>query len=207
MPSINRSSGMSSAYSGGHQRSINDWKVVYEPLTVGDIWSKRGYQEDRWTTADAPRRRGRAGLPATDCRGGEARRAVAGGSARAVGARARLQRVNVPARGVIATARVGRVADEIVCLAEKHGVSEIVTGLSRRSWLARLLGGSVGRQILQRSPIPVIAIPSPAVERPTGIGSALIPRQRRRNGNLDQPRSGSRQDGPGPSRACGVVAG
>ena len=86
-----------------------------------------------------------------------------------------LQRVNVPARGVVATARAGKVADEIVCLAEKNGVSEIVIGLPRRSWLARLLGGSVGRQLLQRSPIPVVAIPSPAVQRPTGIAVRAYP--------------------------------
>ena len=79
-----------------------------------------------------------------------------------------LRRVNVPARGVVATARAGKVAEEIIYCAEKHGVSEIVIGFRRRSWFARLVGGSVGRQILQRSPIPVVAIAASEVELPTG---------------------------------------
>jgi nucleotide-binding universal stress UspA family protein len=79
-----------------------------------------------------------------------------------------LQRVNVPARGVVATARIGKVAQEIIYFAEKHGVSEIVIGIPRRSWFARLVGGCVSRQILRRSPIPVVAIAASAVELPTG---------------------------------------
>src|SRR6202171_2485604 len=54
-----------------------------------------------------------------------------------------LQRVGVPARGVIRTARSGRVGDEIVYAAHKYHVSQIVMGGSRRSWLGRLFFGSV----------------------------------------------------------------
>jgi nucleotide-binding universal stress UspA family protein len=50
-----------------------------------------------------------------------------------------LQRVGVLARGLIRTARSGRVADEIVYAAHKHHADEIVIGASRRCRLAGLL--------------------------------------------------------------------
>jgi nucleotide-binding universal stress UspA family protein len=76
-----------------------------------------------------------------------------------------LGRAGVRARGLIRTARSGRVADEIVYAAHKHHADEIVIGTSRRSWLAGLLMGSVATQVLRRSDLPVIAVPTNALAR------------------------------------------
>jgi nucleotide-binding universal stress UspA family protein len=73
-----------------------------------------------------------------------------------------LERCGVQARGIIRTARSGRVADEIVYAAHKHHADEIVIGTSRRSWLGGLLRGSVGPQVLRRSDLPVVAVPTKA---------------------------------------------
>jgi MFS transporter, ACDE family, multidrug resistance protein len=69
-----------------------------------------------------------------------------------------LQRVGVPARSVIRTARSGRVADEIVYAAHKYQVSQIVIGASRRSWLGRLFFGSVSPRVLRLSDLPVVIV-------------------------------------------------
>ncbi|HEV2013577.1 MAG TPA: universal stress protein [Candidatus Dormibacteraeota bacterium] len=71
-----------------------------------------------------------------------------------------LQRAGVHARGVIRTARTGRVADEIVYAARRHHADEIVIGASRRSWLGRLLFGSVAPRVLRLSDLPVVAVPT-----------------------------------------------
>jgi nucleotide-binding universal stress UspA family protein len=71
-----------------------------------------------------------------------------------------LQRAGVQARGVIRTARTGRVADEIVYAAHRHHADEIVIGASRRSWLGRLLFGSVAPRLLRLSDLPVVAVPT-----------------------------------------------
>jgi nucleotide-binding universal stress UspA family protein len=76
-----------------------------------------------------------------------------------------LQRAGVRARGLIRTARSGRVADEIVYAAHKHHVDEIVIGTSRRSWLAGVLLGSVAPRVLRRSDLPVVAVPTHAGPR------------------------------------------
>src|SRR6202171_6226509 len=76
-----------------------------------------------------------------------------------------LGRAGVRARGIIRTARSGRVADEIVYAAHKHHADEIVIGTSRRSWLAGLLMGSVAAQVLRRSDLPVIAVPTHTLPR------------------------------------------
>jgi nucleotide-binding universal stress UspA family protein len=73
-----------------------------------------------------------------------------------------LERVGVRARGLIRTARTGRVADEIVYAAHKHHADEIVIGTSRRSWLGGFLVGSVAPQVLRRSDLPVVAVPTNA---------------------------------------------
>jgi nucleotide-binding universal stress UspA family protein len=70
-----------------------------------------------------------------------------------------LRRAGVDASGLIRTARTGRVADEIVYAAHKHQVSEIVIGTSRRSWLGRLLRGSVTPRVLRLSDLPVVTVP------------------------------------------------
>jgi nucleotide-binding universal stress UspA family protein len=76
-----------------------------------------------------------------------------------------LERAGVRARGLIRTARSGRVADEIVYAAHKHHADEIVIGTSRRSWLGGLLVGSVAPQVLRRSDLPVVAVPTNGLRR------------------------------------------
>lgn len=70
-----------------------------------------------------------------------------------------LQRVGVQARGLVRTARTGRVADEIVYTALKHRADVIVVGQSTRSWIGRLLYASVTPSVLRLSPIPVVTVP------------------------------------------------
>jgi nucleotide-binding universal stress UspA family protein len=76
------------------------------------------------------------------------------------GAVHQLRRAGVDASGLIRTARLGRVADEIVYTAHKHQVSEIIIGASRRSWLGRLLMGSVAPRVLRLSDLPVLTVPT-----------------------------------------------
>jgi nucleotide-binding universal stress UspA family protein len=76
-----------------------------------------------------------------------------------------LRRAGVDASGLIRTARSGRVADEIVYAAHRHHVSEIVIGTSRRSWLGRLLKGSVAPRLLRLSDLPVMTVPTNGVLR------------------------------------------
>jgi nucleotide-binding universal stress UspA family protein len=90
----------------------------------------------------------------------------------------------VPARGLIRTARSGRVADEIVYAAHKHHVSEIVIGASKRSWLGRLFFGSVAPRLLRLSDLPVVIVRSPT-----------------RSDSRDPARSGSPRGARGHARA------
>jgi nucleotide-binding universal stress UspA family protein len=71
-----------------------------------------------------------------------------------------LQRAGIRARGVIATARTGRVADEIVYAAEKYGADEIVIGWPGRPWVVAMFRGSVGRRVLQHATVPLVAVPT-----------------------------------------------
>ena len=96
-----------------------------------------------------------------------------------------LQRAGIRARGVIATARTGRVADEILYVAEKYGAEEIVIGWPPRSWLEATFRGSVGRRVLRRSTVPVVAVPTRLVagraSKPvTASGNRLNDRRVRR---------------------------
>ena len=70
-----------------------------------------------------------------------------------------LQRVGVEAHGLIRTARSGRVAEEILYAAHKHHAEEIVVGAPRRSWLRRLLSGSVTPRVVRLSDLPVLIVP------------------------------------------------
>jgi nucleotide-binding universal stress UspA family protein len=72
----------------------------------------------------------------------------------------KLQRMGVPARGIIRSARVGRVADEIVYVAHKNHADEIVIGRSERSWLGRLLYSSVTPRVLRLAGVPVTIVPT-----------------------------------------------
>jgi nucleotide-binding universal stress UspA family protein len=76
-----------------------------------------------------------------------------------------LGRAGVGARGLIRTARSGRVGDEIIYAAHKHHADEIVIGASRRPWLVSLLSGSVAHQVLRRSDLPVVAVPTNGLPR------------------------------------------
>jgi MFS transporter, ACDE family, multidrug resistance protein len=76
-----------------------------------------------------------------------------------------LGRAGVRARGLIRTARSGHVGDEIVYAAHKHHADEIVIGTSRRPWLVSLLRGSVAPQVLRRSDLPVVAVPTNGLAR------------------------------------------
>jgi nucleotide-binding universal stress UspA family protein len=76
-----------------------------------------------------------------------------------------LGRAGVRARGLIRTARSGRVGDEIIYAAHKHHADEIVIGTSRRPWLVALIRGSVAAQVLRRSDLPVVAVPTNGLSR------------------------------------------
>lgn len=71
-----------------------------------------------------------------------------------------LRRAGVEASGLVRTARSGRVADEIIDAAHELQVSEIVIGASRRSWLGRLLMGSLAPRLLRLSDLPVLIVPT-----------------------------------------------
>ena len=84
-----------------------------------------------------------------------------------------LGRAGVRARGLIRTARSGRVGDEIVYAAHKHHADEIVIGTSRRPWLVALLRGSVAPQVLRRSDLPVVAVPTNGLPRHKRSATAI----------------------------------
>ena len=95
-----------------------------------------------------------------------------------------LQRAGVDARGLIRTARSGRVADEIIYAAHRHHADEIVIGGSRRSRLGWLLVGGVAPRVLRLSDLPVVIVRSPA-----------------RSDSRDPVPSGSPRGARGPARA------
>ena len=76
-----------------------------------------------------------------------------------------LGRAGVRARGLIRTARSGRVGDEIIYAAHKHHAEEIIIGTARRPWLVALIRGSVAAQVLRRSDLPVVAVPTNGLAR------------------------------------------
>jgi nucleotide-binding universal stress UspA family protein len=86
------------------------------------------------------------------------------------------QRVGVRARGVIRTARSGRVADEIVYAAYKYHASQIVIGASRRSWLGQLFFGSVSPRVLRLSGLPVLIVRGPDRNDSRGPAPSGLPR-------------------------------
>jgi nucleotide-binding universal stress UspA family protein len=71
-----------------------------------------------------------------------------------------LQRMSIPARGIVRTAQVGRVADEILFAAHKYQADEIVIGRSERSWIGRLLYSSVCPRVLRLADVPVTVVPA-----------------------------------------------
>ena len=71
-----------------------------------------------------------------------------------------LQRMGIPAKGIIRTARSGRVADEILSTVHKHHADEIVIGKSERSWIGRVLYGSVSPRVLRLANVPVTVVPT-----------------------------------------------
>ncbi len=75
-----------------------------------------------------------------------------------------LQRCGLSARGVIGKAVAGRVPEEIIYAAIKYRVDEVVMGSSRRTWLGKLISSSVCPRVLKLSPVPVVAVPTPAAK-------------------------------------------
>jgi nucleotide-binding universal stress UspA family protein len=81
-----------------------------------------------------------------------------------------LRRRAIPARGMVRIAPAGRVASEILSEARRQGAGQIMIGSSRRSWLLRLIFGSVSLAVLRGSEVPVTAVPT--WRRPTVSGRA-----------------------------------
>lgn len=71
-----------------------------------------------------------------------------------------LQRAGVQAHGIIRVARSGRVAEEIVNAAHRHGAEQIVLGSRPRTWVGALLMGSVTPRVVRLSDLPVVAVPT-----------------------------------------------
>lgn len=76
-----------------------------------------------------------------------------------------LQRMGVPAQGIIRLARAGRVADEILYAAHKYHADAIVIGKSERSWIGRILYGSVSPRVVRLADVPVTLVPRREVAR------------------------------------------
>ncbi len=53
---------------------------------------------------------------------------------------------------------VGDPADAILDAAREHQVDVIVVGSHERSWVARLFGGSVGKDVLRDADVPVLVV-------------------------------------------------
>ncbi|MBB5348037.1 universal stress protein [Desulfoprunum benzoelyticum] len=70
-------------------------------------------------------------------------------------ARARFEGAGLPCSHHIA---VGRVAETIVRFARERGVDKIVMGTHGRGGLAEVLMGSVAREVLRDSPVPVLLV-------------------------------------------------
>lgn len=68
---------------------------------------------------------------------------------------------------VATDAQAGEAVDVILAAAKKHEASIIVVGRQGKGFLKRALLGSVAASIVERSPVPVLIVPTPA-ERDTG---------------------------------------
>lgn len=105
----------------------------------------------------------------------EAERKRRGGKALAE-ARAVLAEAGIANRSKVLA---GRVADEVASYARDHGVQQIVVGATRKSAIARLLGGSVINRLVEIAATPVAVISGPAagpLERyalPASLGLGL----------------------------------
>jgi nucleotide-binding universal stress UspA family protein len=71
-----------------------------------------------------------------------------------------MQRLGLRASGIVAAARMGTVAREIVYAALKYRADEIVIGSSGRSLIGAFVGSSVAPAVVRLSPVPVIAVPT-----------------------------------------------
>jgi nucleotide-binding universal stress UspA family protein len=69
----------------------------------------------------------------------------------------RLSRLKVPIEVVTA---IGAPAETILEVAREQKVSLILLSSARRNVVARFLFGSVAEQVVRRSPVPVVVIPS-----------------------------------------------
>ena len=77
------------------------------------------------------------------------------GLAALAGAREQFDDAGLPCTHHIA---VGRVAETIVRFARERGVDKIVMGTHGRGGLAEVLMGSVAREVLKDSPVPVLLV-------------------------------------------------
>jgi nucleotide-binding universal stress UspA family protein len=72
-------------------------------------------------------------------------------------AKRRLAKLQVPVRVVAA---IGAPAETILDVARERKATVILLSSARRSGLARFLFGSVAEQVVRRSPVPVVVVPS-----------------------------------------------
>jgi nucleotide-binding universal stress UspA family protein len=72
---------------------------------------------------------------------------------------------------VNAVAAIGAPAETILDLARDRKVTQILLSSTRRSGIARFLFGSVSEQVVRRSPVPVVVVPS--VPEPEAVGVAF----------------------------------
>jgi len=90
-----------------------------------------------------------------------------------------LHDVGIGAGGRAVAARADLVADTIVDEAARESCDVIVLGSRRLRGLHRLSAQGVREQVLRRSPLPVVAAPTPITDglhRPAGHRSAWAPR-------------------------------
>ena len=83
-------------------------------------------------------------------------------------AKRRLSALKVPVHVVAA---IGAPAETILDVARERKATLILLSSSRRSGLVRFLFGSVAEQVVRRSPVPVVVIPSQPASEPETVGA------------------------------------
>jgi nucleotide-binding universal stress UspA family protein len=77
--------------------------------------------------------------------------------------------------GLVATTALlrGNTADEIVAFADSHEVDLIVIGSRGHGPIANALLGSVSREVLSESRLPILIVRSAKAERPAAVGLGM----------------------------------
>jgi nucleotide-binding universal stress UspA family protein len=83
------------------------------------------------------------------------------------GAKRRLSKIQVPVHVVAA---IGAPTETILDVARERKATVILLSSARRSGLARFLFGSVAEQVVRRSPVPVVVVPSVPEREAVGAG-------------------------------------